>query len=137
MDFSRDIYSSARFQVDIDGLSAVAFASCRGLGGQARYLAVNEGGREVPRLFSDDVIWNPIVLERGVTVDSDLFDWFDRGMPRDGTVSLLGLSGSVVSRWRFERGRVARWKTSDLDAAVQTVSLESIEIVHEGLRWLK
>ena len=136
MDSTREIYSSAWFQVDIDGLSAVAFASCRGLGGRSKYLAVNEGGRDTPRLFTDEVTWNPILLERGFTADPELFDWFDRGAPRDGTVSLLGSDGGVVSRWRFERGRVARWDTSDLDAAVAAVSLESVEIVHEGLRWL-
>ena len=127
--------SAATFQVEIDGVGTADFSACRGLGGSSRHLAVHEGGHPGVRLFPDDFHWEPLLLERGLVSDPALWTWFREGEARDGRIAILAGDGTVVGRWSFQRGRVARWRTSDLDASVAAVAIESIEIVHEGVQW--
>jgi phage tail-like protein len=123
------------FLVEIDGIQAAAFSSCRGLGGSAGFLAVREGGADEPRWFPEGRSWEPLRLERGCASGSDLWDWFISGAPREGAVTLLEPSGRAAGRWAFTRGRATRWQGPALEASGSRLALEAVEIVHEGLRW--
>lgn len=122
------------FRVQVEGLPPLDLAACRGLTALARYLAVPEGGASSPRLFRDEIRFDPLVFQRLLDADSSLWEWFERGDARDGRIELLDASGAAVARWTFRRGRPTEWRGPALDATAVSLALEELEIVHEGLR---
>ncbi len=49
-----------------------------------------------------------------------------------GTITQKGPNGSVA-KWGFRGGWITKWEGPDLDASKNEVSIESIEIAHEGI----
>ena len=96
-----------------------------------------EGGAGRVRRFRGDILYAPVVLERGVTEDRELYEWFLSGELRDGAIVLLSGMGKEVTRWEFRGGWPCSWDGPDLDAGFTQVALERLEIVHEGLRWVE
>ena len=76
--------ASGRFRVEIPGVPAFGFLAATGLAGRSRYLELEEGGVEQPRLFIEGTIWEPLRLERVHDGSAQLLDWFRSGDPRDG-----------------------------------------------------
>jgi len=52
-----------------------------------------------------------------------------------GTITQMGPNGAEA-KWLFTGGWVCKWEGPDLDASKNEVSIESIEIAHEGLMQL-
>ena len=52
-----------------------------------------------------------------------------------GTITQLGPNGAEA-KWLFTSGWVCKWEGPDLDASKNEVSIETIEIAHEGLMML-
>jgi phage tail-like protein len=49
-----------------------------------------------------------------------------------GTITQLGPNGSTA-KWVFTGGWVCKWEGPDFDATKNEISIETIEIAHEGL----
>ncbi len=130
-----EIHGSGAFFLEVEGIAAASFARCEGLGASRAVFAYHEGGAPRPRLLAGDETFTPIVLERGLARDRELFEWFRRAERRDGAVVLLDPGGREVARWTFARGWPSRWEGPELDAGEAAVALERLEIVHEGLAW--
>ena len=130
-----ELYLGAAFQVEIEGLGGASFSRASGLGARVEVVRVQEGGVPSPRLLPGEVLWEPLVLERGWIEDPRLWRWFQSREPRSGSVSLLAPDGSPRGRWSFERAWPSRWQGPSFDANRDEVALELLEIVHEGLRW--
>ena len=123
------------FQLELEGVSRASFVTARGLGGSRRAFMYREGGAAAPRQFRGSFEFSNLILERGVTRDSSLFDWFRSGEPRSGAIVLLGGDGRELVRWTFARGWPCAWEGPGLDAAASTLAIERIEIRHEGIEW--
>ena len=52
-----------------------------------------------------------------------------------GTITQIGPNGAEA-KWLFTGGWVCKWEGPDFDATKNEVSIESIEIAHEGLMML-
>ena len=130
-----EAHLGSSFRIEIDGIGEAGFSRCRGLGARIEVVPVREGGAEGPRLLPGDVVWEPIVLERGWVRDRRLWEWFESHEPRGGAVEILTPEGEAAGRWTFRRGWPARWSGPSFDAARDELALEVLEIVHEGLRW--
>lgn len=102
-----------------------------------------------------------LVLKRGITARSDLWDWhaqvqdesqvatrksgvivlFDRGGPSISATATAGpitVSGTATAKipiaaWMFERGLPEKLQGPALDAKSNTVAIETLEINHERL----
>lgn len=123
------------FHLEIEGLSAAGFVSCRGIGGARDLFEYREGGFDGVRLFAGTPAAGSLLLERGLCHDRSLWEWFERGDSRAGAVLLLDGKGREAARWSFESGWPCRWEGPELRADMARVALERLEIAHEGLRW--
>ena len=127
------------------GLSLVAttavgaFSECSGLEMTMQPEEYKEGGRNGAVLkFPNRITWAPLILKRGVSVGTDLWDWFNgfvvgAGTRRDGSIMLMDESHSVAFTWFFTRGLPTKYTGPAMNAAQNNVAIEALEITHEGL----
>jgi phage tail-like protein len=136
-----DPYKGFNFLVEIDGISIAAFCEVSGLTSETDVIEYRNGSdktntvRKLPGLTS----YANIVLKRGVTQDTQLWQWrkaIEQGTPdrRSGSIVLLDDERNPVRRWHFTEGWPAKLEGPALNASANEVAIETIEIAHEGLR---
>lgn len=102
-------------------------------------------GNEAPtmRKLSGLVSYGNLTLQKGVTAGSlnELYTW--RKQVEDGqmakarrtvTVILLDEEGNDATRWEFVNAWPTKYDAPDLDASANEVAVESLELVHEGMK---
>jgi len=84
--------------------------------------------------------YSNITLKWGVTDDRDLYDWHRQwvtGDPaatrRNGAVVLWDRAGQEKVRWNFVNAWPAKWTGPSFNAEGNDVSIETLELAHEGL----
>jgi phage tail-like protein len=118
-----------------------AFSDVTGLSGELEVLAHPEGGQnafvhQLPVRHS----WGRLTLKKGVVLDRALWDWFDKGLTgslgarRDGSVTLLDPVGASVLTWEFRAALAVKWTGPDLSAREGAIAVETLEVVHQGIR---
>jgi phage tail-like protein len=134
--------SSSLLTTTVSAIRHVAvggFSECSGLEMSQKIEEFNEGGRNGAVLkFPGRVSWSNIVLKRGMTSDTNLWDWYysfveGRGQRRDGIIVLQNDLHLPVNIWNFKRGLPAKWTGPAMNAGQNNVAIESLEIAHEGL----
>jgi phage tail-like protein len=121
-----------------------AFAEVQGLEMTLEAVAFREGGyNQGPRQLIGKATTQPLVLKRGLTLDTAFWDWLQRctsgtfPLPYvSGTVRLFSPRGSSgpEGRWRFVNGIATKVSCASLNArAASEVALEELQLVHEGL----
>ncbi len=143
------------FTVEIDGENiSYPFRSCSGLKSEAAVVEVEEGGFNfTTRKLIGRTKFPNIVLKRGFcAATSELYKLRQRfindlpggsssgkhwsGPNRfSGVITQKGPNGTCA-KWRFVGGWVCKWEGPDFDAGKNEISIESIEIAHEGLSML-
>jgi len=129
------------FLVEIDGLTAAGFSECSGLSSETDVIEYREGNertlgvRKIPGLTR----YGNVVLRRGITTNRELWDW--RQTVIDGqvsrrtvTITLLDQAASPVVRWSLREAWIAKWEGPRFNARGNEIAIESIELVHEGIR---
>ncbi|HLU65666.1 MAG TPA: phage tail protein [Kofleriaceae bacterium] len=136
-----------------------AFSEVGGLTAEMDIETYHAGGENgAPKRFRKTGKHPNLVLKRGVTFNTDLWDWHqqvlhgaDPVIRKSGIVLLLeragfatagdsaaasflvGLTRPPVAAWFFERGLPERLIGPALEAKSNTVAVETLEIAHEGL----
>jgi phage tail-like protein len=83
---------------------------------------------------------NNISLKRGIVEkNNDLFNWFNNnGSPnverRDITITLLNDEGNPVMIWSVSQAWPVKCEGPGLKATGNEIAIESIELVHEGIK---
>lgn len=132
--------SSYLFFVEIDGIETARFQKCEGLEAETSVFEYEEGGGEVHH-FKGRTRFPNIILEKGITDNDSLFNWFkdtcleNKKLERkNGSVVLKDLQDNEVKRWNFFRAFPCRWIGPKLDYKdPSTFAVERIEIAHEGI----
>lgn len=127
---------------------------CRGLFSEVSGLemtmepkAIVEGGRNWGELQRVGLTrFSPIVLKRGVTDSTDLFNWFDAvtrggayGYRLEGTIEILGAEvdssgvANTILTWHLSGILPTRFKGADLSSTASQVAIEEITLIHESL----
>jgi phage tail-like protein len=123
----------------LDGATA-GFSECGGLELTMQAEEYREGGNNAAVLkFTGRISWSNLTLKRGISGNSDLWDWHfsfveGRGKRRDGVIVLLDGSRQPRQAWYFRRGLPVKYSGPSLNAAQNSVAIEAIEIAHEGLQ---
>lgn len=140
MALRNDPYSGFNFLVEVKGLVVGGFSEVRGLEVEAEVHDYREGGQNeyVHKLRGPLRYPSNLVLKRGVT-DETLRAWFDevsvgKVVRRNGTISLLDARGQTVRSWNFEQACPIKWVGPELRADSNTVAVETLELVHCGLK---
>ena len=79
-----------------------------------------------------------VVLKRGMSVNQDLFEWWqlsERGAPerRNVTISLLNADRDVVKTWKILNAWPVRYAGAGLNALGNEIVIEALEMAHEGI----
>lgn len=148
----RTPFGSYYFEVEIQG-QVFPFKSCSGLKIEQAVVEVEEGGFNYStRKLPGRAKYTNIVLKMGFCgADSPLYA-LKRMMMNDtpstatstdskGWISKSRFSGTITqkgpngaeAKWGFRNGWITKWEGPDLDAGKNEVSIESVEIAHEGL----
>jgi phage tail-like protein len=130
------------------------FAEVSGLNAELEVETYQEGGNNfAPHRFAKVGKYPNLVLKRGVTSRTDLWDWhlqvlegsapvtrksgiiilFDRGGPGAGNPLLAGLPRIPIAAWYISKAIPERVQGPQLDAKSNNVAIESVELSHQGL----
>jgi phage tail-like protein len=134
-----DPYKVFKFRVEIDGLTSAAFSEVNGVDSETTVVEYRTGSepnsvRKLPGLTK----YPNIVLKRGVTQDTELWNWRRRVVDgdvdrRNGSIILQDDSGQDQVRWNFRNGWPCKLQGPHLNAHGNDVAIETLEISHEGL----
>lgn len=128
------------FQIEIEGIGTGSFRSVSGLSVETEVVEFREGGdtgfiRKVPGATK----WPDLVLKRGFTGNTELYDWatvYQRTgnlIRRSGTIVMYEADGKPVATWKFTAGWPSKWDGPSLNTSATEVAVETLVIVHEGL----
>ena len=135
------------FHVEIDGVSQAQFRECSGLDSEneiVEYKEAGAGGQTVIRKQPGALKWSNIVLKRGITEVTELWEW--RKLVEQGKIDKARKSGSVVlfnqanqegARWNFTDGWPSKITGPQAKADGNDVAIEELTIAHEGLQRVK
>ena len=136
-----DPYRNFNFLVEIDNVAVAGFSDVSGLNGDGDVIEYREGsdGPLTVRKLTGLRKFSNITLKRGYTTNGDLWKWrrnildgkTDR---RNGSIVLLDELRNRVMEWQFVNGWVSKYEGATLNAKGNEVAVETVEIVHEGLR---
>ena len=141
----KDPYLAFCFKVTIDvpgiGPANGFFKSVSGLESETEVVPYREGGvNDTTHQLVGAVKWKNIVLKRGFC-GPELAKWRQTwlkkpGARTGGVIQQLAADGKkVVATWKFKEGWPCKWSASELDASKSEVSIETIEIAHEGIEF--
>ena len=147
----------------ISAVSAVltgTFAEASGLNAEMETEEYREGGRNTgPHKFVKWGKYPNIVFKRGVTPNTDLWDWYYQVLYGDQSVlrkngiivltdrastgsagaalsaipGLAGVGRTPIAAWSFSNGLPEKLQGPSLNAKSNEIAVETLEIAHEGL----
>jgi phage tail-like protein len=136
-----DPYRNFDFRVEIQGViqAGFSFAEVSGFGASVEIVEHREGGTaKSMRKLPGKTTYPNIVLKRGLTQDSELWDWFQdvingKIVRQSGAIIVIDYDGTDAVRWNFTQGWPTKMTGPDLNAKGNDVAIDTLEIAHEGL----
>jgi phage tail-like protein len=127
---------------------AASFSEVSGLEAELEVEEYHQGGANfAPLRFPKWGRFPALIFKRGVTPNSDLWDWSNQvlqgGAPpvrKSGMIILLdrnspmpGIVRLPIAVWIFKNGLPTRMRGPELNAKSGDIAIESLEVSHEGL----
>jgi phage tail-like protein len=136
----KDPYRSFNFRLEVGGLTVASFSEVSGLVAEGDAVDYREGDEKVNwvRKLVGLRKFNQITLKRGYTRNRELWDWYGKisvgtNDRRDGAIILMDEGRNDVIRWEFVKAWPNKIEGPSFNAHNNEVSMESVELVHEGL----
>lgn len=139
----RDPLNAFNFQVEIGNLVIAGFSECSGLQAEIEAQPYSEGGvNGYEHQFWGRTKYPRLVLKRGLAHVDGLWIWYwdtvqGKVQRKNGTIYLCDSQQRAVIAWHFSQALPLKWAGPDLRADSATLAFETIELVHQGLRWEK
>jgi len=125
---------------DINDTVDTYFKSVSGLRSETEVIPVRAGGANATTFnLVGAVKWSPLVFKQGFMASSGLMAWRQSwltpgSMTRSGgQIIQLNTALKPMAAWTFYRGWPSKWEIGEFDASKSELSIETLEIVHEGL----
>lgn len=136
----KDPYRNFRFRVEIDGIQQAGFSEVSGFESSIEAVEYREGTDPIHmRKLSGLNKFGNITLKWGITDSLEVYEWFAAGT--EGPVLVKNLSiiavdeaGNDTARWNVVGAWPVSYKAPDFDAKSNEVAIESLELVHEGIK---
>ncbi len=138
-----DPFGSFNFVVEIDGITSAGFSECTGLDSESDAIDYREGNEDiVVRKLPGLKKFSNITLKRGVSTNSELWDW--RKTVMDGVIERKNCSvilfdergvsgGGERVRWNLQNAWPSKWVGAELKASASEIAVETLELTHEGI----
>jgi phage tail-like protein len=144
----KDQIAGYTFQLEVDGITEATFRECGGLDNETQVIESKEAGlkgQTVIRKLPGALKWGDINLKRGFTkAGMELHDWRQKaidgdltGMRKNGSIVVYDYKNEEVLRLNFTNGWISKLGGPTLNASGNDVAVETITIVHEGLKRIK
>lgn len=136
-------------------MESFPFRSCSGLKSESSVVELEEGGfNTTTRKLIGRTKFPNIVLKQGLCGPTSKLWQLRQQFLNDRAAGALGskkgrqtpnrISGTITqmgpngaeAKWAFTGGWVCKWEGPDFDASKNEISVETIEIAHEGLMML-
>ncbi len=140
-----DPYRNFRFRVVIDGIQVAAFADATIPDTSTESVDYREG-TDTPhsRKLSGLTKFGNVSLKRGLTDSMDLYNWrkavAEKGALKNRkslSIVLIDEEGNDKAQWDIVEAWPIKYDVSALSAKGNDVSIETIELVHEGVSRVK
>ncbi len=136
----QDPWGAHYFGLEIEGKEIAHFMECSGLKSSSQVFEVEEGGLNArTHKRPGQSRWENIVLKVATNMQMDLLEWRDEFLQdaftgrRNGAIILYDLSGQEIRRFTFKQGWPVSWEGPQLNSGGSQLSMETLEIAHEGL----
>ena len=131
-------FVASHFALEIEDTTVGYFLSCSGLEAEYETFPYSEGGlNDFVHQLKGRKRYGNLTLTRGVTTNKSLLEWFQTSKERSqrGSITIKMLDGSlqVVQTWAFSSAWAVKYSGPRVDSQGQGMSIESLEIAHEGL----
>jgi phage tail-like protein len=126
------------YVLEIDNKPVAHFLSCSGLQAEYETYPYSEGGlNEFVHQLKGRMRYGNLTLSRGVSNNKELLEWFQKPKERAQrgavTIKMLDAKLAVVQEWAFSAAWAVRYNGPELGSEGRGMSIESLEIAHEGL----
>jgi len=130
--------------VQLKDIDKTFFRSVSGLRSEHEVIPVRAGGaNEQTFNLMGPIKWSPLVLKQGFSSSMKLLEWREKWIsaptkkpPRtDGAIIQLDTQMNPVASWEFKNAWPSKWELGDYDASKSELQIETLELVHEGLRY--
>ncbi len=133
-------YANFNFVVELGGEEVGAFSEVDLPEAAIEAIEYREGGdlTSGARKLPGRVSYANVVLRRGLSGRTDLWDWFKATRDgtlqrRDVTITLHDEARKPVQRWLLRNAWPAKYSFSRLDGRGNEVVIETLELAYEGL----
>lgn len=131
-----DHIGNYNFKVEIEGVTQGAFSECGGLEVEVEIVETLDGDTPLVRKRPGRVHYANIVLRRGYTDSTELWDWTKNVLDgvvvrKSGAVILLDDTHNEISRYNFFEAWPCRWKGFEFIHDGVGASIEELEIAVE------
>jgi phage tail-like protein len=139
----KDPYRNFRFLLEIDGITQAGFSEVAIPDTSSDVVEYREGSEATTvRKLSGLTKYGNITLKWGVTDSVELYEKW-RKLVEDGkmkdarknvAIILMDEEGNAAARWEFVNAWPSKYDAPDLNAKGTDVAIETLEIVHEGMK---
>jgi phage tail-like protein len=129
-----------KFLIEIGGMYVGGFSEISGLSSELELHEYAEGGQnDFVHKFPSRKRSGNIVLKRGVTMSSFLWDWYSDTMVGqvellNGTIIVQNRMGVPMQWYNFFDAFPVKWNGPQFDANRADVAIESLELAHSGFQ---
>lgn len=138
----QDPYTNARFKLQLGSIEQASFNECTGFDTTTNPIEYRDSDeparmRKLPGIHK----YGNITLKWGLTDSKAIWEW--RKKVIDGKIEEARINGSIIIldqegnpkvQWDFKKGWPSKYDPSDLNAKGDAIAIETLEIVHEGLK---
>lgn len=134
-----DPFMAYNFAVEIGGVVVGGFSEVSGLSSEINLESYEEGGlNSYVHQFPKHTTYPNLVLSRGLINIDLFFIWYhatSQGLIQqlNGTILLLNDRQTPVVWWTFKKAYPVSWQGPQLNASDDSVAVEKIELVHQGI----
>jgi len=140
-----DPYAGYNFSVELDGITRAVFRECSGLENSQNASEYREGTDKYAsvRKYPGLVTHSDITLTRGITNDSNLWEWRERVMNgaaerHDISITLSDDAGHPKVTWNLYDCWPRQWTGPSLNATADDLAVEQLVLAYERIevdRW--
>jgi phage tail-like protein len=138
---ARSFHKKFAYTVEIQGVAYAGFTKVSELSAEVAESQYHEGGRIIPHKSPGRLTVADITLERGATLDRDLYNWFsdvvqlasglglvDDRYKRNFDLVQKDRDGSTVRRWSVYNAWPKKFVAGDWDASSDDPLIESVTL---------